>query len=258
MILILLLVCGILALVFFFFALGTVVRPRPLSTQSWMRVTQFLSFIASIYLTLWIVLVTVHLVVPQKTGVLALTQVLAPLLLIPAIIFVPLVFARNNKAFRWFASFIIAVFLVYCPPSIAFPDSLSSNNVQQIRVMNWNVTISPERNQIVRLRPLLQADLADVIVLQEAHWGWLRADPMVRALYPHQLVHTEQASSGLVVLSRYPVLEHGTGSQLPNAEGWPRLVWAKLDLGRGIPLWIVAAHPESPYTSNRSDCRFPQ
>jgi endonuclease/exonuclease/phosphatase (EEP) superfamily protein YafD len=124
--------------------------------------------------------------------------------------------------------------------------------------MNWNVTASPERNQIVRLAPLLQADLADVIVLQEAYWGWLRTDSTIQALYPHQFVHTQQASSGLIVLSRYPVLEHGTGSQLPNVEGFPRLVWAKLDVGRSTPLWIVAAHPESPYTSNRSDCRFPQ
>lgn len=235
---------------------GAIFRPPFLTLSTWERITKILSILAISYLGLWLTLVSVHLLAPQPTGSLALTQVLAPLILLPALMFTPLVVARGTKWFRWMLLITIVVFLLRYPPALPFGRATVTTTTQ-VRVMNWNVTISPERNQLLRLKPLLRTKPADVIVLQEAYWEWLRTDSTITKLYPYQLMHTEQASSGLVLLSSYPVLAHGTPPHSSNTRGLPRLIWARLNLGQGHTLLVVAAHPESPYTSNRSDCRFP-
>lgn len=122
-------------------------------------------------------------------------------------------------------------------------------------MFHWNVAIDGPEQQRRRLEPVLAARPADVVVLPETYWGWMREDPTISRLYPYQLVHTEQASSGLVLLSAYPFLEADVARNPPDARGWPRLVWARLDLGGGQTVLVVAANPESPYSSN-SDCRL--
>ena len=65
---------------------------------------------------------------------------------------------------------------------------------------------------------------AGIVVLEETYWEWMRSDPVVSKLYPYQFNHTIQASSGLVLLSSYPVLAHGVAERPRLSRGWPRLV----------------------------------
>lgn len=236
---------------------GVLVRPRWLSAITWQRIANALSFLALSYLAAWLALTFVHLLAPQRSGVLALTQALAPLLLLPALVFIPLAFAGGTRLLRWGLVLTTLVFLVRCPPALPLGAPTALAGVPQLRVMNWNVQESGEANQIARLRPLLATKPADVVVLEEAYWGWLNKDEAIKALYPYQLANTRFAASGPVILSSYPFLANGV-AQIPlTMRGWPRLIWTRLDLGAGRSVVVVAAHPESPYTSNRSDCQPP-
>lgn len=238
-------------------ALGALFRPRLFSERVWQRIVSILSGLALLYLGLWVMLVAVQFIAPQRSGVFALLQVLGPYLLVPACVFVPLTFARGTYLLRWALVLATVIFLVRCPPALPLRAPTALASAPQIRVMNWNLQINPLGNQVARLRPLLAAQPADVIVFQEAYWSWLDQDLKIKAAYPYQLANTEFASSGPVILSKYPFLANGVAETPPNTRGWPRLLWARLDLGTGSSVLVVAAHPESPYTSNRNDCRPP-
>ena len=69
-------------------------------------------------------------------------------------------------------------------------------------------------------------------------------------------VGCETAHVRLVLLSSYPVVQHGVAEVPADVRGWPRLVWARLDVGHGQTLLVVAAQPEAPY-SMVGRCRVP-
>jgi len=165
---------------------------------------------------------------------------------------VPLAFVTRYRWLWMLLGLCLGAALLRSPPSLGRL-IVPHGHAAQLTVFHWNVAIDGPERQQGRLRPVLAARPGDVVVLPERYWGWMRTDPMISRLYPYQLVHTEQASSGLVLLSTFPFLEADVARNPPGAEGWPRLLWARLDLGGGETVLVVAAHPESPYSSN-SDC----
>ena len=227
-------------------------RPGLLAARSWQRIGHLLVALASLGLILIIAVLALPVVFTQTSGPPALLQALAPYLALPALIVFPLAFVARNRWLWLLLALCGALALVRSPPSLGA--LLPRPAVEaQLTVFHWNVAIDGEERQRSRLGPILAARPADIMVLPEAYWGWMRDDPTISSLYPHQMVHTEQASSGLVLLSAYPFLEADVARNPPGVRGWPRLLWARLDLGNGQRLVVVAAHPESPYSSN-SDC----
>ena len=227
-------------------------RPSWLAARSWQRIGQALVGMAGLGLLAIIAALALPVVFPQASGPPALLQVLAPYLALPALLVFPLAFVARRRWLWLLLALCGAVALVRSPPSIGalLPRPAAE---AQLTVFHWNVAIDGEERQRSRLGPILAARPADIVVLPEAYWGWMRDDPTISSLYPYQMVHTEQASSGLVLLSAYPFLEADVARNPPGVRGWPRLLWARLDLGNGQRLVVVAAHPESPYSSN-SDC----
>jgi|GEM_PF-630716 len=203
------------------------------------------------YLLLVLGLLLHHVLRPHHSGLLALTQVLAPYLFLPFLLSIPFAALRGMVMLRWTLITSAGLFFMCFVLPLASVAPPSTATRVHIRVMNWNVNVccGPER-QAARVRPVLSENPADVIVLEEAYWEWLQHDPVVSKLYPYQLNHTKQASSGLVLLSAYPILDHGQGALQVNINhGWPRLIWARLDVGQGQQLMVVAAHPEGPYSA---------
>jgi endonuclease/exonuclease/phosphatase (EEP) superfamily protein YafD len=200
---------------------------------------------------------TIHLVAPQRSGWLALSQVLAPFIFLPLILVLPFAIINNTHLLRalLLACIACAIFSFFPPLNFIAPTQTSTST--QLKVLQWNVNVCcGSERQAARVRPVLETSNADIIVLQEAYWQWMREDPTISRRYPYQLNHTSQASSGLVVLSRFPIMEGAGAPQRPGTRGWPRIVWARLDLGSQRELLLVAAHTESPYSSN-GRCRFP-
>lgn len=227
-------------------------RPGWLLARSWQRISQLLAGMAGLGLLLIIAALALPAIFRQASGPPALLQVLAPYLALPALLIFPLAFVARSRWLWLLLALCGVVAIMRSPPSLGallpHPESESL-----ITVFHWNVAIDGEERQRSRLQPLLAMRPADIVVLPEAYWGWMRTDSTIAKLYPYQLVHTEQASSGLVLLSAFPFLEADVARNPPGARGWPRLLWARLDLGNGEHLLVVAAHPESPYSSN-SDC----
>ena len=202
-----------------------------------------------IYPALLLGLSLVHLVLPQRTGILALTEAVAPYLFLPALLLVPFAFLRGAVVLRWALAVCALVFGLRLSPALNLTTPSNDPDACQVKVMNWNVGRGAPSAEQVRVRRVLETRPADIIALEEAQWEWMQHDPVVAKLYPYQLKHTHQASSGLVLLSSYPMLEQGVAENPPDVRGWPRLIWTRLDLGQGRQLLVVAAHTESPYSS---------
>lgn len=235
--------------------LGLFIAQRRLSPRRWRGVARVVALLAATCPAILLGLSAVQLVSPRREGPLALAQVVAPHLFLPLLLLLPLALLRGTRGLRLALAACLVVFGARFPPPLGLRVPAAPPGAPRVTVLNWNVgrywrpgsvPSSAAEAQAARVRPLLAASPADVVVLEEAYWGWLRRDPDVRARYPHQLVHTEQASSGLVLLSARPFLASGVSQVPPDRSGWPRLLWARLDLGGGRTLVVVAAHPEAP------------
>jgi len=204
--------------------------------------------VALVYPVLLLCLSLWHTLAPQRSGLLALTQVFAPYLFLPLLLLVPLMFMRGAAALRIVLGLCLLLYCVQFMP-VRVPVTLKERaapGALHVEVMNWNVQNSIQLDSIGRVRPVLVKKPADVVALEESYWEWMDRDPELKRLYPYRLVHTTQASSGLVLLSSYPIIEHAVPELPPNVRGWPRLIKARLDLGGGRTLTVVAAHPEAP------------
>ncbi len=235
---------------------------RRLQPHVWHRVAAVVVRLALIYPVALLALCLTHSIAPHRGGLVALSQVVAPYLFVPLVLLAPLAFLGEARVLRWALGLCLLAFLLRFSPSplarlrrwAATPEEHGS---PRITVVNWNAQNWGPADQEFRLRRVLMAEQAGIVVLEVTYWEWLRRDPAIRKRYPYQLNHTSQASSGLVLLSSYPILRNGVPEQPREVRGWPRLIWAKLDLGGGRQLTVVAAHPESPYSS-MGNCRFPR
>jgi endonuclease/exonuclease/phosphatase family metal-dependent hydrolase len=234
---------------------------RLLPEKAWRRVSKTWAYAAAIYPLLLLGLMLIHAAFPRRSGYLALSQALAPYLFLPLLLLLPFGILRHARVLRWSLAACAVVFLVRfgwnAPAALVRAVVPDHPHGPRVEVLNWNTQNSPPSEQQARVRQVLATKPAGIVVLEETYWEWMRDDPLVSKLYPYQFNHTIQASSGLVLLSSYPVLAHGVAEIPRTSRGWPRLVWARVDVGDGKPLLVVAAHPESPYSSI-GDCRFPR
>lgn len=248
-----LLVLGLLALIalllYFLLLMGIARRPGFVATRTWECVGRLLGGAGVAGLLLIIASLLLPLVLPQRAGPLALLQVFAPYLTLLALLVVPLALVYRSRLLRILLMACTAIALLRCPPALTFPVAEQSEG-KRLTVFHWNVLNDGPERQERRLRPLLVARPADVVVLAEAYWDWMRRDPVITSRYPYQYVHTEQAASGLVVLSAIPVLHSGVVENPPGVRGWPRVVWIRLDLGvdRQCSLWRRIQNPRTPRT----------
>lgn len=214
------------------------------------RVQKMLIGAAMPYPLLLLTLSLIHVVFPQRSGIIAITQVFAPYLFVPLILLVPLLFLRKALWLRRTLLVCVIVFFLRFMPIerlIMYANSgTPGQELVPVSITNWNVQIDSELGSIRRVRPILLERPADIVVLEEAYWEWLQRDAEITKIYPYQLKHTAQAASGLVLLSSYPILKHAVAEVPRNVRGFPRVIQAQLDLGRGQALNVVAAHPPAP------------
>lgn len=234
---------------------GLFVLSKTLPTRIWQRTAQVITSIVLLYPVAVLLISGIQLLFPQRSGVLALSQALAPHLFLPLLLLLPLAFVRRARLLRWVLLVSLVVFCIRFIPPLHWSRPAPDPRQLQLTVLNWNTAISMETAQQARVRPLLASRPADVVVLQEAYWEWLRQDPLISRLYPYQVNHTPEASSGLVVLSAYPIREWAGAERRQGVRGWPRLVWARIEVA-GRQVLLVAAHPESPY-SRMGACQRP-
>jgi vancomycin resistance protein VanJ len=195
-----------------------------------------------------------HIFYPQQAGLLALTQVFAAYLFLPLLLWVPFAFRRGAMTLRLVLFVCVLLFTARYLPPVNAASPGETPGATQVSVMSWNAYLgSPEPQE---LYAMLRRESADIVALQEAGWSWLRTDEVVAQLYPYTLNDPREMPPGMVLLSKYPVLDHGVLDEPDELWDIPRLMWARLDLGGGKTLVVVNAHPVRACTF-ATRCPFP-
>ena len=181
---------------------------------------------------------------PQRDGLLAVGQIFGPHLFIPVLLLVPFALVRGMVGLRVMLLLCLGIFLLRFMPSLGIAGVAKADDAQ-VSVMTWNVFAGNARYD--EISSMLVERPADVVLLQESDGGWIESDEAVRNVYRYRLVESDGTPPGMVFLSVYPVVQHGTLDGERDLWDIPRLMWAKLDLGNGRQVTVVGAHPMSAY-----------
>ncbi|MDQ3706059.1 MAG: endonuclease/exonuclease/phosphatase family protein [Chloroflexota bacterium] len=187
-----------------------------------------------------LLLMVTHAMLPQREGVLALTQIFAPYLFLPLLALLPLAFLRGAVPLRIALLLCIVVFGLRFMPRLASPAVEPAPGAMQITALSWNVEVGGDPASI---REMLLAKQPDIAAFQEIDWLPLQRDPELLRLYPHFFVQPPyDATSGMVLLSKFPMREARVPDFNPSLWERPRMVEAKLDVG-GRVLNVQVVHP---------------
>jgi vancomycin resistance protein VanJ len=188
-----------------------------------------------------IVLSAIHVLMPQRNGPLALSQVFAPHLFLPLLILLPLALrgAERRTSLALLAAFVIGV-VRFGPGMVSLPKGPPGDHGQQLEVLSWNLAAGQVSSELLIGR-LMQSD-ADIVALQElrpTHANAIEADPLLRQQFPYRVLEPESTVLGLGLLSAYPIRD-------PIASHSPPYLLGVLDLPHGRPLTALTAHPLPP------------
>ncbi len=183
-----------------------------------------------------LVLLGVHILFPQRAGVVAFTQVIEPFIVLSALIVAPL--ALPGRA-RWRIAVVLGLValaaLRYGPLLVSLPSSAASDAT--MHVATWNLLAGgPSVERAVT--GLANADL-DIVGLQELQpraAAALSADPTTAARYPFRVLAPESSVLGMGLLSRYPIVSHEEWSD-------PPLIRAVVAPVGAEPVTVFVAHP---------------
>jgi len=202
-------------------------------------------WLAAAYPVALLVLSLQQVLMPQRNGLLAIGQLLAPHLFLAALLLMPLVLIgrpprirRSRGVLRLALAVLVVVGLVrFVPGMVSLPASESSD-ATQVSVMSWNrqALEGPGTEEVVAI---LRRATSTVVAIQELRIddaARIEADTTLAARYPYRVLQPHGGTFGMGLLSAYPIVE----------EGWredPHTVWARLDMGDGRSLTVVNSHP---------------
>lgn len=189
-----------------------------------------------------VLLTLVFLAAPQRVGGMALSQVFAHFLFLPALLLAPFALGGGMFLLRLALAAAAAVFLLVYPPALPLPAAAPAPD---LTLLQWNVYVGGV--EPADLQRAIAEYQPDVVTLQEADLEALAADEAIAAAYPYRLVRSEETAPSLAILSRFPILDSGVPPIDAAAWDMPRVVWARLDVG-GRTLTLVNAHPIPPKT----------
>lgn len=201
--------------------------------------------------SLWTVvvlgLVAVTAMAPQRNGLLALAEVATPFLFLSLLPFCALaavpVRGAAMRARRWrtvmrlllAASLVVAIGRLG-PVWVSLPPAAATG--LHVGVTSWNLeTADADPVAVVDALRLAPIGIVALVELGKPKVGPISADAAIAARFPYQQFFPNDGSTGMGLLSSYPVL--ATGHSPEN----PALIWARLDLGEGRTLNVVTAHP---------------
>ncbi len=184
-----------------------------------------------------------HLLKPQRNNFIALTEIFAPYLFGPLLVLLPVVLLRGTWFLRVALLLCSIIWVVRFAPHLPASAPAPDPDAIYINAMTWNVLVLNQDH--ASIRRFLATGPANIVALQEteANRLSLRGDSQVSQVYPYQLSTGPVGSSGLVLLSTYPIVETSSATNELYPESLTRLIWARLDLGHNRFLRVVTTHP---------------
>lgn len=190
-----------------------------------------------------VLLTIVQVVAPQRDGLLALSQILAPylfLLLVPFLVFV-LTPGPPGRLLRWGLALAALVFVVrFVPGWVPFPGSApaAAATSPRIGVISWNLELGqPTDATVVDRLKASDAAVVGLVELTPHHAKAIAADPELAARYQTIELRPKDGSLGIGILSTLPPIGE------PSVTGDPPILVQELDAGDGRTLTVVVAHP---------------
>ncbi len=182
----------------------------------------------------------INLVAPQRNGILALTQVFAPYLFLGLLVFLPLCLLRRRGIgmLRLLMLACLVVFVLrFAPGTVAMPRAADPGALQ-VPVTTWNLELGQaDPAVVVDTISSMPAGLVGLEELTQAHADPIATDPAIRIRFPYQVLKPRAGSTGLGLLSSWPI-----------ETGWtfgyePPILSATVTPEDGHPMAVVVAHP---------------
>jgi len=194
----------------------------------------------------WVVVVlgllAIHVVFPQRSGVLALTQVFEPYIVLTGLVAAAIALGIPGRWTKALAVVLVVATLArYGPSWISFPpaDAIAIDS-QTLRVSAWNVEGGAEGAQrAVEGLEQLDADVVGVEELQPAMADALSTDPAITRNLPYQVLAPDEGTLGAGLLSRFPILEQSSSTN-------PTYIRAVIDTPISGPMTVFVVHPDPP------------
>ncbi len=194
-----------------------------------------LARVAAAWVAAVLVLLGVHMLLPQPAGVIALTEVLEPYIVLSALLALPFALRRRVGWRTLLASVLIVVVVIrYGAPLLSLPRSGAGGPT--LSVATWNMLSADDAaGRAVAGVSGVDADLVAIQELRIEAARALESDPALAARYPHRVLAPEQTVLGMGLLSRHTILEQQTWSE-------PPLIRAVVATGIGSAV-VYVGHP---------------
>lgn len=213
--------------------------------------------LSTLYVLGLLVLLLQHVLLPQRDGFLALTQVFEPYLFAPLLLVLPLATMRRSALFGSAIVVCCLIGLLRMGPTWISLPPLETPDAYRFRATTWNMYVA--NYDFDEIAPTIAATESNIVALQEftpPHRTALENDAVIAERYPFRHLAPGD-SDGMAILSTFPILEQGILRNLERPESFP-ILWARVDLGEGRTLMVVTAHPHAPRTPTRHPLPFPR
>lgn len=186
------------------------------------------------WVALVVALVGLHVLVPQRFGPLALSQIFEPYVIVTGLIAGAVAFRLTSAAGRGLVLVLLAIALLrYVPAWISFPAAPDGDPLQ---VSAWNIEAGDDAaNRVLTGIASSNAQLIGLAELQPEAAAAL-ADSGVTARFEFQALSPHRNVLGVGLLSQYPILEQDASTDPP----YVRAVVAPI---AGDPIVVYVVHP---------------
>jgi endonuclease/exonuclease/phosphatase family metal-dependent hydrolase len=182
-----------------------------------------------------LILLAVHIVIPQRSGFLALTEVFEPYILFTGLLAAAVALAgRVRWRMALVAVLIAAVVIRYGPIVVSLPGSAGG---RQLSVVTLNI-LAGQRDGLRFVNGLGEraVDLVGLQELQPEAVDVINSNGDLLNRYPYRVLEPDWSVYGIGLLSRHPIVEHQFWSD-------PPLVRAVVAPTGSEQLTVFVAHP---------------
>jgi endonuclease/exonuclease/phosphatase family metal-dependent hydrolase len=190
---------------------------------------------AALYPAAVLALTAVHVLWPQRSGLLALSQIVAPYLFLGTAVFVPFALLAGARVLRVLLVVVLLVGVLRFGEEVVSLGGPIYGAADAITALSWNLEAGDVRDE--QLSTVLRSTNASIVALQEltpGHASVLETDPELRVRFPHRMLVARSGVLGIGLLSAYPI----RAQELRSTPG--QLVTLEL---HGTPLRVLNAHP---------------
>jgi endonuclease/exonuclease/phosphatase family metal-dependent hydrolase len=191
--------------------------------------------IAGAWILVVLALLAIHVFLPQRSGVIALTEVFEPYFVVSGLVAAAVaLITRAGWAVVLVAVLVISSVARYGPTFVSLPSSAGD---QPLQVVTWNVLVGDRDLERIHagLAPI-EADLVGLLELQSGPAKMLARDAPFVTRYPYRVLVPDTSVLGVGLLSRHPIVEHEQWSD-------PPLIRAVVTPAGRSPISVYVAHP---------------